>query len=149
MTEVVPSPTYSSWTLASSITLLAAGCCTSISRRIALLNQLICYPSLVITIPPIGSSSILSIAWGPRVEVTIYATAWKYLKIFKMRTRPLMGSLFEKVYFSSLNVRELCFTPSLTFCVAGHYHYGCLHLSLSLSFWLDLIIHYQSYFKFI
>ena len=42
MTLVVPSPTSSSWALDSSIMLLAAGCLTSISRRIAC-------PSLVMT----------------------------------------------------------------------------------------------------
>jgi len=34
------------------------------------------YPSLVITIPPMGSMSILSMDCGPRVEVTISETAW-------------------------------------------------------------------------
>jgi len=29
------------------------------------------YPSLVITIPPMGSRSIFNMACGPRVEVTI------------------------------------------------------------------------------
>lgn len=67
ITEVVPSPTSSSYALANSIILLAAGWLQSISLRIAL-------PSFVITIPPIGSISILSIDLGPRVEVTISAT---------------------------------------------------------------------------
>ncbi|KAH0815463.1 hypothetical protein GEV33_007328 [Tenebrio molitor] len=39
--------------------LLAAGCWTVISRRMAL-------PSFVMTIPPIGSISIFNMAWGPR-----------------------------------------------------------------------------------
>lgn len=81
MTEVVPSPTSSScaWeksnlinkylTLANSIMLLAAGCYTSISRRIA-------FPSFVITIPPMGSRSIFNIDLGPRVEMTISETAF-------------------------------------------------------------------------
>ena len=51
MTEVVPSPTSSSWVRAISIMDLAAGCSTVISRRMAL-------PSFVITIPPIGSINI-------------------------------------------------------------------------------------------
>ncbi len=37
ITDVVPSPTYSSCTLANSITLLAAGCCTSIYLKMAFL----------------------------------------------------------------------------------------------------------------
>ena len=47
---------------------LAAGCETSISRRMAL-------PSLVSTMPPLASSSILSIARGPSVVRTMSATA--------------------------------------------------------------------------
>lgn len=64
MTLVVPSPTSSSWVRLSSIMLLAAGWATSISRRIE-------FPSLVRTMPPIGSRIILSIALGPRhVRIT-------------------------------------------------------------------------------
>ena len=47
---------------------LAAGWETSISLRIAL-------PSFVSTIPPLASSSILSMARGPSVVLTISATA--------------------------------------------------------------------------
>lgn len=47
--------------------LFAAGCATSISRRMA-------WPSFVRTIPPIGSSSIFSMALGPRHERIISAT---------------------------------------------------------------------------
>mmetsp|Transcript_23875 Transcript_23875/g.64022 ORF Transcript_23875/g.64022 Transcript_23875/m.64022 type:complete len:261 (+) Transcript_23875:1266-2048(+) len=68
MTDVVPSPTSSSCARESSIMLLAAGCLTSTSRRIEL-------PSFVITMPPIGSSSILSIERGPSVVRTISDTA--------------------------------------------------------------------------
>ena len=67
MTVVVPSPTSSSWVLLNSIMLFAAGCATSISRNIAC-------PSFVRTIPPIGSSNILSIALGPRHDLMISAT---------------------------------------------------------------------------
>lgn len=59
MTLVVPSPTSSSCVLLNSIILFAAGCATSISLKIE-------FPSLVRTIPPIGSRIILSIAFGPR-----------------------------------------------------------------------------------
>lgn len=67
MTVVVPSPTSSSCVRLSSIMLLAAGCETSISRRIA-------WPSFVRTMPPMGSSSILSMAFGPRHDRIMSAT---------------------------------------------------------------------------
>lgn len=67
MTVVVPSPTSSSCVLLSSIMLLAAGCETSISRRMA-------WPSFVRTIPPMGSSSIFNMALGPRHDRMISAT---------------------------------------------------------------------------
>lgn len=50
--------------------LLAAGWETSISRRIAC-------PSFVSTIPPIGSSSIFSMALGPRHDRIMSATLGK------------------------------------------------------------------------
>ncbi len=67
MTVVVPSPTSSSCVRLSSIMLFAAGWATSISRRMA-------WPSLVSTIPPMGSRSILSIAFGPRHDRIMSAT---------------------------------------------------------------------------
>jgi hypothetical protein len=70
ITLVVPSPTSSSWLRASSNMDLAAGWATSISLRIA-------FPSLVITMPPMGSSSILSIERGPNVVRTMSDTACK------------------------------------------------------------------------
>mmetsp|Transcript_79445 Transcript_79445/g.177656 ORF Transcript_79445/g.177656 Transcript_79445/m.177656 type:complete len:321 (+) Transcript_79445:584-1546(+) len=75
ITEVVPSPTSSSCARLSSIMFLAAGCETSTSLRMAL-------PSLVMTMPPIGSSSILSMARGPSVVRTMPATvlpAWMFV----------------------------------------------------------------------
>ena len=60
MTDVVPSPTSSSWARDSSIMDLAAGWLTSTSRRMLL-------PSLVMRMPPIGSRSIFNIERGPRV----------------------------------------------------------------------------------
>ena len=69
ITLVVPSPTCSSCARLSSSIDLAAGWLTSISRRMQL-------PSLVITMPPIGSSSILSIERGPSVVRTMSATAF-------------------------------------------------------------------------
>ena len=73
MTVVVPSPTSSSCVLLSSIMLFAAGCATSISRKIA-------WPSFVRTIPPIGSSSILSMAFGPRHDLIISATLYATIR---------------------------------------------------------------------
>lgn len=67
MTVVVPSPTSSSCVLLSSIILFAAGCDTSISRKMA-------WPSFVNTMPPIGSNNILSIALGPKHDRIISAT---------------------------------------------------------------------------
>lgn len=69
MTEVVPSPTSSSCALESSIMLLAAGWLTSTSRRMQC-------PSFVITMPPMGSRSILSMERGPSVVRMMPATAW-------------------------------------------------------------------------
>lgn len=68
ITEVVPSPTSSSCALDNSIIDLAAGCYTSISLKMA-------FPSLVITIPPMGSSNIFSMERGPKVVITISETA--------------------------------------------------------------------------
>mmetsp|Transcript_10961 Transcript_10961/g.31060 ORF Transcript_10961/g.31060 Transcript_10961/m.31060 type:complete len:261 (+) Transcript_10961:1107-1889(+) len=69
ITLVVPSPTSSSWLLASSIIDFAAGWVTSISRKIAL-------PSFVITMPPEASRIIFSIDRGPSVVRTTSATAF-------------------------------------------------------------------------
>ena len=66
---VVPSPTSSSCVLATSTTILAAGCSMSISFRIVA-------PSLVITISPSESTSILSMPFGPSVVLTALATAF-------------------------------------------------------------------------
>ena len=82
MTDVVPSPHSSSCVLLSSIMFLAAGCATSISRKMA-------FPSFVSLqvvdrfsihskeknltdkMPPIGSKIIFSIALGPKhVRIT-------------------------------------------------------------------------------
>ena len=83
MTDVVPSPTSSSCDRDNSIMLLAAGWLTSISRRMAL-------PSFVITMPPIGSSSIFSIDRGPSVVRMISDTACEQQRgVNTVRTRCL------------------------------------------------------------
>ena len=67
MTEVVvPSPTSWSWVFATSTSILAAGCWTSISLRMVT-------PSLVMTTSPMESTSILSIPLGPRLLLTASA----------------------------------------------------------------------------
>ena len=64
MTDVVvPSPTSASWVFATSTSILAAGCWTSISFRMVT-------PSLVMTTSPMESTSILSIPRGPRLLLT-------------------------------------------------------------------------------
>lgn len=82
MTEVVPSPTSSSWVLLSSIMLLPAGWLTSSSRRMAL-------PSLVRTMPPMESRIILSMARGPRAVRTTLQTALAAAMLFLCALRPL------------------------------------------------------------
>ena len=69
ITLVVPSPTSSSWLLASSIIDFAAGCVTSISLKIA-------FPSFVITMPPEASRIIFNIDRGPNVVRTTSETAF-------------------------------------------------------------------------
>mmetsp|Transcript_5061 Transcript_5061/g.16202 ORF Transcript_5061/g.16202 Transcript_5061/m.16202 type:complete len:332 (-) Transcript_5061:42-1037(-) len=69
ITLVVPSPTSSSWLLASSIIDFAAGCVTSISLKIA-------FPSFVITMPPEASRIIFNIDRGPNVVRTTSDTAF-------------------------------------------------------------------------
>jgi hypothetical protein len=81
MTVVVPSPTSSSCVRLSSIMLLAAGCATSISRRMA-------WPSLVSTMPPMGSSSILSMALGPRHDRMMSATVFAAVMLESWALRP-------------------------------------------------------------
>lgn len=80
ITVVVPSPTSSSCVRLSSIMLFAAGCDTSISRRMA-------WPSLVSTMPPMGSNSIFSMALGPRQDRMMSAT----LEGWAVRTESLFG----------------------------------------------------------
>jgi hypothetical protein len=82
MTEVVPSPTSSSWARESSIMLFAAGWLTSTSRRIEL-------PSLVMTMPPIGSRIILSIDRGPSVVRIMSLTAFPAAMLLSCAFRPV------------------------------------------------------------
>ncbi|KOO27437.1 t-complex protein 1 subunit alpha [Chrysochromulina tobinii] len=82
MTDVVPSPTSSSCARESSIMDLAAGCDTSTSRRIE-------FPSLVITMPPIGSRIILSIERGPSVERMMSETALPAAMLESCALRPV------------------------------------------------------------
>eukprot|EP00052_Salpingoeca_macrocollata_P024202 m.215650 g.215650 ORF g.215650 m.215650 type:complete len:317 (+) comp22205_c16_seq1:1195-2145(+) len=89
MTEVVPSPTSSSCVREISIMDLAAGCCTVISRKMAL-------PSLVITMVPIGSISIFSMARGPRHVRITSATVLAAMMFSSWMRRP--SSFFVWVF---------------------------------------------------
>ena len=103
MTVVVPSPTSSSCVRLSSIMLFAAGCATSISLRMAC-------PSLVSTMPPMGSSSILSIALGPRQDRMISAT----LNCCEQRNLLFHAKwtyVFAAVIFDSCALRPNCLSP--------------------------------------
>ena len=64
---VVPSPTSSSCVFATSTSIFAAGCSICISSRIVT-------PSFVITMSPKESTSILSMPFGPSVDLTASAT---------------------------------------------------------------------------
>lgn len=81
MTVVVPSPTSSSCVRLSSIMLFAAGCATSISRRIA-------WPSLVRTMPPMGSRSIFSMALGPKHDRMMSETVFAAVILESCALRP-------------------------------------------------------------
>src|SRR5947208_3799622 len=65
---VVPSPNSSSCVFATSTSIFAVGCSISISLRIVT-------PSFVIVTSPRESTSILSMPFGPRVDLTASATA--------------------------------------------------------------------------
>ena len=146
MTVVVPSPTSSSCVRLSSIMLLAAGCATSISRSIAC-------PSFVRTIPPMGSSSILSIAFGPRHDLMISATLWRVSLHYAGLDTRLWAYVFAAVIFDSWALRPTCLSPDCVSwravspsyslnrypCACGHllthHHHWGLHLC-GFSLWL-------------
>mmetsp|Transcript_3214 Transcript_3214/g.7835 ORF Transcript_3214/g.7835 Transcript_3214/m.7835 type:complete len:297 (+) Transcript_3214:776-1666(+) len=98
ITEVVPSPTSSSCARESSIICLAAGWETSTSLKIAL-------ASFVMTMPPMGSRSILSIARGPNVLRTMPATAWAAPMFASWALRPV--SLW--VFWLRTSILATCF----------------------------------------
>jgi hypothetical protein len=118
MTVVVPSPTSSSCVLLSSIMLLAAGCATSISRRIA-------WPSLVRTMPPMGSSSIFSMALGPRHDLMMSATVLAAVMLDICALRPNCRSPPGVWVSVVVLVGCRCFTPAIAHT---HNNYGRLHL---------------------
>ena len=78
---VVPSPTSSSWVLATSTNILAAGCSISISFKIVT-------PSLVTTISPSPSTNILSIPFGPNVVLTVSASTFPAKILFLWASLP-------------------------------------------------------------
>jgi len=80
-TVVVPSPTSLSWVLAASMSILAAGCCTSISFKIVT-------PSLVMVTSPMESTRSLSMPLGPMVLRTALATARAAMMLLEMASFP-------------------------------------------------------------
>ncbi len=81
---VVPSPASWSWVFATSTSIFAAGCSTSISLRIVT-------PSFVTTTSPIESTSILSSPRGPRVERTASAIAFAAAMLFERAPASLLS----------------------------------------------------------
>ena len=92
---VVPSPTMSSWVLAISTIILAAGCSTSISSKIAA-------PSLVIVMSPRLSMSILSIPRGPSVVRKTSAIIRAAMMLFFCASLPLRRAV------PSFNIKTGC-----------------------------------------
>ena len=80
---VVPSKQCCSWVLAISIIIFAAGCSMSISFRIVA-------PSFVITTSPMLSTSILSMPFGPNVDLTASATAFAAAILLLCAVLPLV-----------------------------------------------------------
>src|SRR5512137_2673222 len=95
---VVPSPTSSSWVLATSTIIFAAGCSMSISFKIVT-------PSFVITTSPIVSTSILSMLLGPSAVLTALATAFAAVMFIPWASRPRVRVL------PSLRI-SICCPPS-------------------------------------
>lgn len=107
MTVVVPSPTSSSWVRLSSIILFAAGWETSISLRIA-------WPSFVRTIPPIGSSSIFSMALGPRHDRMMSETLEdEPLASARAAHKQERTYVFAAVMLDNCARRPTCLSPAL------------------------------------
>jgi len=75
--------------------LFAAGCETSISRRIAC-------PSFVNTIPPIGSNSIFSIAFGPRHDRIISATLFGVSSVPYIESHLSWGSVGDSYVLAAV-----------------------------------------------
>ena len=83
---VVPSPTSSSCVFAISAIIFAAGCSISISLNIVA-------PSFVMTTSPIESTNILSIPFGPRVDLTAAAIVFAASMFLLCASLPLVRSL--------------------------------------------------------
>src|SRR3989344_8291601 len=79
---VVPSPTSFSWVFATSTIIFAVGCSIDISSKIVT-------PSFVTTISPIESTNILSMPFGPRVVLTVSATALAAAMLFLCASLPV------------------------------------------------------------
>lgn len=80
-TDVVPSPTYESWSWANWTNKFAVGCSTySFFNMVA--------PSFVIVTYPISSTIILSSPCGPRDDLTILATDMAALTLLALTSLP-------------------------------------------------------------
>ncbi len=95
---VVPSPTMSSWVLAISTIIFAAGCSTSISLRIAA-------PSFVMVMSPSESISILSMPLGPSVVLRTSPMTRAAMMLFLWASLPLLRVV------PSLRMRTGCPDP--------------------------------------
>ncbi len=98
---VVPSPTKESCVLETSTIILAAGCSTSISLSMVT-------PSLVITISPSESTSILSIPLGPRLDRTALAMLFAASILFFMASLPV--SLFDPSFNMNIGCPPIIMT---------------------------------------
>ncbi len=83
---VVPSPTSSSWVFATSMSIFAAGCWTSISLSTVA-------PSLVMVMSPRLSMSILSIPLGPRVVLRTSEMTWAAIMLDLRASLSLLRSV--------------------------------------------------------
>lgn len=95
--------------------LFAAGCDTSISRKMAC-------PSFVKTIPPIGSKSIFNMALGPRQDRIMSATLEKCGRSERRLSSMLLlfpGRGISNSHLGSGDVGQLCLSASLPFTASG------------------------------
>ena len=113
---VVPSKQCCSCVLAISMIIFAAGCSMSISFRMVA-------PSLVITTSPMLSTSILSIPFGPNVDLTASATAFAAAMLLLCAVLPLVRVVPS--FKIKIGCCELVIQTPLACCQQRHRHKGC------------------------